>query len=381
MRLKQQARAVDVLPTVLELMGSKAPPGVQGTSLAPALHGKPPPASDAYLETLYPKINMGWAELRGIRTNRWKYIRAPKPELYDLLQDPGETTNVIAAHPEEARQLEARLKAVAADAEKVQTTMADPRTLAQLKSLGYLGGSSAQQFTLTGGGIDPQDRLDVLKALYMAVSPDAGSPAAQRLPLLRKALADDPGNPTITYHLGNEYARTGRARDAMKLYQDGLRNGLTNAWLFSRIAYLYLQQGNRDEAIGYFEKAAQRNPSDNESLNDLGMAYLETGKVADAERAFQWSARADDKYALAYNGLGLVAIEKHDLQAARESFEKAVQLDPDLLEAQLNLGRIYQIIGAYTRARTCFEAFLAKASPKEYGAVIPKVRAELAAMK
>ena len=58
-----------------------------------------------------------------------------------------------------------------------------------------------------------------------------------------------------------------------------------------------------------------------------------------------------------------------------------MQLDPDLLEAQLNLGRIYQIIGAYTRARTCFEAFLAKASPKEYGAVIPKVRAELAAMK
>jgi Flp pilus assembly protein TadD len=167
----------------------------------------------------------------------------------------------------------------------------------------------------------------------------------------------------------------------MKLYQDGLRHGLNNAWLFSRLAYLYLQQGNKDEAIAYFEKAAQRNPSDNESLNDLGMAYLETGRLADAERAFRWSAKADDQYALAYNGLGLVAIQKHDLQAARESFEKAVQLDAELLEAQLNLGRIYQIMGANTRARACFETFLAKASPSEYASVIPKVKAELAAMK
>jgi tetratricopeptide (TPR) repeat protein len=315
---------------------------------------------------------MRWAELRGIRTNRWKYIRAPRPELYDLLQDPTETRNVIGNHPVEAQQLEANLKAVASDAEKVQTTMADQRTLSQLKGLGYLGGSSAQEYTLTGKGIDPKDRLDVLKSLYLAVSPDANpdanSPAAQRVPLLRKALADDPGNPTIYYHLGDEYART-------------VRNGLTNAWLFSRLAYLSLQRGNREEAIGFFERAAQLNPSDNESLNDLGMAYLETGKVADAERAFKWSVAADDKYPLAYNGLGLVYIQKHELPAARGYFEKAVQLDAELLEAQLNLGRIYRIEGANTLARKCFEAFLAKASPAEYGPLIPKVKAELAEMK
>jgi hypothetical protein len=48
----------------------------------PAFTGKPV-ASWSYLETLYPKINMGLAELRGIRTNGWKYIQAPKPQLYD----------------------------------------------------------------------------------------------------------------------------------------------------------------------------------------------------------------------------------------------------------------------------------------------------------
>ena len=83
---------------------------MQGTSLAPAFNGKEVPTAYSYAETLFPKLNMGWAELRAMRTNRWKYIRAPKPELYDLAQDPGETVNVIASHPAEVQELEAQLK-------------------------------------------------------------------------------------------------------------------------------------------------------------------------------------------------------------------------------------------------------------------------------
>ena len=74
-------------------------------------------------------------------------------------------------------------------------------------------------------------------------------------------------------------------------------------------------------------------------------------------------------------------MRRQDLAAARGYFEKAVQLDPELLEAQLNLGRIYKMMGANTRARACFEAFLAKASPAEYGQIIEKVKAELAGMQ
>jgi hypothetical protein len=57
-----------------------------------------------------------------------------------------------------------------------------------------------------------------------------------------------------------------------------------------------------------------------------------------------------------------------------------VQLDPDLLEAQLNLGRIYKILGMNDRARVCFEAFLAKAKAAEYGGIIARLKEELAGM-
>ena len=133
----------------------------------------------------------------------------------------------------------------------------------------------------------------------------------------------------------------------------------------------------KDEAIPEYEKAAQFNPADLQSQANLATAYLEKGRLDDAQRVYKWTIAVDPGYGTAYNGLGVIAIQKQDSAAARGYFEKAVQLDPDLADAQLNLGLIYKMAGDRDRARACFQAFLAKASPEQYGEVIPKVREEL----
>jgi len=382
-RVKQQARSIDLLPTLLELMGGKSAQRAQGVSLTPAFTGKEVRTVYSYEESLYPKLNLGWAELRGIRTNRWKYVRAPKPELYDLSHDPAEAANVIASHPAEVRELEAVLNKVIQNraAEKVQTTVVDQGTMNQLKSLGYLGGSSQQQYELTGRGIDPKDRVGVLKLLFFAESPEPPIPASARLAMLRQALAEDPTNPDIYFHLGAAYQRLSRYGEAMKLYQDGIARGVRNDWVYARLGYLYHTQGNKEAAIASWAQAAQLNPSDHETMGNLALAYLESGKIADAERVCNWILKTGVEYGPAYNIMGLASIKKRDLPQARVYLEKAIQADPNLLDAYLNLGRIYTMIGANSRARVTFEAFLAKASPAEYGAVIPKVKAELAAMQ
>jgi choline-sulfatase len=382
LRVKQQARTIDLAPTLLELAGVEAPHRGQGTSLIPVFTAKRVATDFSYAETLFSKINMGWSELRAIRTERWKYVRAPRPELYDLIQDPGETSNVIARYPVEAKELEGKLKsAITTEANrKVSTSMVDRRTSDRLRSLGYLGGSSSREYELTGKGIDPKDRLEILKLLQFAVSPDSQLADPERVSMLRRAHSLDPTNPTVYYHLGEEYVKTGRADEAMKLYRAGINSGIETGWLYSRLGHLYLRQRKLAEAIDHYEKAAQLNPSDSESLSDLGMIYLETGKIADAERVFKWAVAAAADHALAHNGLGLVSIRKQDLPAARGHFENAVRLDPALLEAQLNLGRVYKILGDITRARARFEAFLAQAPPAEYRDVIIRIKAELATM-
>ena len=380
-RVEQQVRSIDFLPTLLSLLSTSAPPDIQGVSLIPTFSGGNAPTEISYEETLYPKLSMGWSELRAIRTNRWKYIRAPKPELYDLTADPRETINVIQQHPAEVQKFEAHLNNIVGSSEKVETNLVDQHLLDQLKSLGYLSGFAPRSYNMNGQGVDPKDRVGVLKLLYQAEESQAQLSESQRTALLAKALQQDPMNPSLYYQLGGELEKTGRQDEALKLYRTALAKGIENGRLHSRIADLSLRKGNKAEAITEYEKAAQFNPSDLESQSNLGTAYLEEGKVAEAERVFKWVLATDPQYPAANNGLGLVAIQKKDADEARKYFEKAAELDPDLVEAQMNLGLLYEMSGDRARARQHFETFLAKASPAQYRDVIPKVKQELATLQ
>jgi len=384
-RVQQQARTIDVLPTVLELMGGKAPASVQGVSLAPAFSGKSVQTNYSYEETLYPKMNMGWSELRGIRTLKWKYVRAPRPELYDLARDPGEKINVLDSHPKEFRELEAQLKALSPGSEngveKVSSSQVDSHTMEQLKSLGYLSGMAPSEVELNGKGADPKDRTATLRAFQTVLGPGSRSiPNAQRIAVLRQALSADTLNPSLYFYLGAAYEKSGQYGQAMEVYENAQKQGITNGRLLSRMGDLSLRAGKREQAITAYEKAAQLNPIDAGSQVNLATAYLEEGKVADAERCFRWVLTIEEN-AAAYNGLGLVAIQRRDSAAARGQFERAVELDPDLVEAQLNLGLIYKMSGDIPRAKQCFEAFVAKAPRAQYATLISQVKAELASMR
>jgi choline-sulfatase len=384
LRVKQQVRTIDLLPTLLALLGGAAPPNVEGTSLTPTFAGGEAPTEPSYHETLFPKMNMGWAELRAMRTNRWKYIHAPKKELYDLVADPGETTNIIEQHKDEAARLEQQLQQTALKGEngkeKVEAKMVDEKTMNQLKSLGYLHGFTPPEFELTGEGIDPKDRVGVLELLQVAVPLSSGLSPQKRIDLLRKGLEQDPTNPSLYYSLGAEYEKSGRHQEAMALYQTAIDKGIRSGKLHARIGDLQLRAGHKAEAIAAYEEAGRINPYDVESQANLATAYMEEGRLNDAARVFDFVLSVEP-YARAYNGLGIIAIQKQDMGAAQRNFEHAVQLDPDLVESQLNLGLIYKMKGERDRARACFEVFLAKASRSQYGELIPKVREEIAQLK
>jgi tetratricopeptide (TPR) repeat protein len=327
---------------------------------------------------------MGWAELRGIRSDKWKYIRAPKPELYDLIHDPAEQSNVIGSHPVESQELEAELKTLSLAGgrdERVSVNSVDARTLGQLKSLGYLSGVSSGEFKLNGQGDDPKDHTDTLAAFQTALGPGSRTiPPARRIEVLRQALASDLTNPSLYFYLAAEYEKAGHYDQAMAVCENAQKQGIWNGRLLSREGDLYLRAGKKQQAIAAYEKAAQIDPSNVESQTNLATAYLEEGRLPASERRFRWVLTLEEN-APAYNGLGLIAIQRQDFPAARANFEHAVLLDPNLVEAQLNLGLIYKMAGDIPHAKVCFQTFLAGASPVQYKKIIPQVREELAAMR
>jgi len=110
----QVAAAWDLLPTLVELTGGEAPPGLDGVSLAPLLAGRTREARER--PPLYWEHSSA-ENWQALRRGQWKVVRRrvqtrePALELYDLAVDPGETRDLSAAHPELAAELLAVLEA------------------------------------------------------------------------------------------------------------------------------------------------------------------------------------------------------------------------------------------------------------------------------
>lgn len=144
-RVTDVVRSVDVMPTVLGLLGIPILASITGTTLVPRMTGATHEAElETYSETMYPRDHFGWSELRALRAGRFKLIAAPRPELYDLDTDPGEEHNLYQSRPALAATLAGRLRAREQHAqERAPSDRAiDPDARARLAAVGYVGGSS-----------------------------------------------------------------------------------------------------------------------------------------------------------------------------------------------------------------------------------------------
>src|SRR5205823_5544040 len=89
-RVSTPVQHIDLVPTMLDLLRLPARAGLRGRSLRPLFSGKVIPEQGIYAEAMYPRLHFGWSELYSLTDARYSYIRAPRDELYDLQQDPGE---------------------------------------------------------------------------------------------------------------------------------------------------------------------------------------------------------------------------------------------------------------------------------------------------
>jgi arylsulfatase A-like enzyme len=104
----------DVLPTVAELAGAKAPRGIDGISFVPTLLGK---GRQSQHEFLYWEFHEGGFQ-QGVRMGDWKAVRprvSGPLELYDLTKDRAEEHNVADRHPRVVARIEAYLRTARTD--------------------------------------------------------------------------------------------------------------------------------------------------------------------------------------------------------------------------------------------------------------------------
>ena len=239
---------------------------MDGESVAALVDGKPRrDAPSSYAETYYPKWHYGWSELKSIRGDRWKYIDAPKPELYDLRADAGERRNALDARGPLAAGLAGELTKIAAGFGAGAATHApqpDADTLARLRSLGYVG--MAAPSPSGARGPDPKDMIANAETLRGGISRAMDALArdqpAAAIAQLKPLLAINDRSYELHLFLGDAYTATRQFDHALGEYAAAhLLNPRSAAPALSA-ARAYLAQGDTARASKQADEAGAIEP-------------------------------------------------------------------------------------------------------------------------
>jgi tetratricopeptide (TPR) repeat protein len=320
------------------------------------------------------------AELRAVRTDEWKYVAAPEPELYHLPEDPAEARNVRESKAAQAAQLDQHIWQVAGPRENLGKLARSPvsdETMRQLQSLGYASAGARRDLRIDMSGPDPKDRAHILAVLERVSDHMNHDRFAAAIPLLEGILKEDATNPLIYKDLGMCYQRLRQFRKAMPVYQQAIQNEADTDQTHAELGEILVRLGDLTAAANAMETAAEINLSNLQNLSNLATLYLQMGRPPDVERTLKAILAQNPRHAQAYNVYGILEIQRGQGSAARGYFEKAVEYDPELTEPYLNLGLLAQEAGQPQVAIDYYKKFLERARPKEHGQYIPKVKAAI----
>ena len=338
-RLREGARVgapvalVDVCPTILELSGGELPATVEGVSLRSPLDGGPFVARPIYAETEYPLRSFHWAPLRALVVGAWKYIEAPRPELYHHEEDPGEAANLFSRNEIITGQLrealaEHRRGQAKRRAGEVQLP---PGAEAALADLGYVGGTTELDESAELGTLaDPKERTAVFRGvmrakhladrkeyhaaatllstlvtespesdeiwgLYGTVLLELGPGEAARLAVeaLEKSLRSRPDQPARLRSLGDALAAAGRDEEALSAYDRALALAPDDPQLFSRKGLIHARHGELDQAREQFERQVALAPSSANAQTNLANLEFAAGQFDEGLRRLERALECD----------------------------------------------------------------------------------------
>lgn len=207
----EPAQLVDVLPTLLDLLGIERPAGLAGDNLL-ELAGAPP--RQILSESVYPRLHFGWSDLASVIEDRHHLIAgAGAVELYDLVADPGETRDLAA----DETAVTSRLRRAIGDWERAITApgAVDEETRRQLQALGYAAASPGATLVSGGGLPHPRSKIHLLESLGEAGLLAGAGRHAEAAAAYRELVEREPGMVYAWEQLGRSLRRAGQSGPAL----------------------------------------------------------------------------------------------------------------------------------------------------------------------
>lgn len=399
-RVKGVAGHIDIMPTLLELLGIRPLSNFQGHSLLPLMNGKVKGERSAYSESIYCQLHYGWSPLKAITTEKYRYIDAPKPELYDRIQDPGETKNFFYEQQAIAKVLKTKLEEIEAANTRKDLRgpqKMDPETEEKLRALGYITGKAVS--TAESLKIDPKDKLHLAAAMqraWDAARKNDYTLALQRVQVvlredpnvtdahfltgtayaglekypeaideLMKTISQRPDHSSALYNLGYAYEQMNRWKEAEYWYQQVLKLDSRHLFASLKLGHLYRRLNEDQKAKPYFMKAVDHykgsleettSPKSRSSIySNLGETYFASGQSADAVTNLKAAIRlTPDTPTLHYNLAQIYEAQRNFTEAIAE-YKKEIEIAPKNFKAFNDLGLIYRRLNQFENAVFCFQ--------------------------
>jgi arylsulfatase A-like enzyme/Tfp pilus assembly protein PilF len=382
-RVPAQVRTIDIFPTLLDLVTNETPQQVEGESLLELIKGNPEErARYAYSESMAIHLQYGWSALYSLRTNEYKFIEAPRAEVYDLRQDPQESLNRLDNLRRVARQFRSELQKIrdeaARQAPKAQEANLDEETVRMLASLGYVGGSSTaprddQDLP------DPKDKIHLFDSVGYAAHLIGAENYEEAGKVLEIVLKEDPEIPQAQVLLVSAYRKTGRTPQAKTildrllkehpgdvralivmgeiLLEEGMRDEVMaickralaeddhNARAYELMAEVHMAASDHQQALLLLRKVVEIQPKLTRSRINLAAALLGVSQLAEAERQLNEIIGQYPKFPLAHFHLALLREQQGRIAEARAAYQTEVANHPKSTVARFNLGNLLLRLG------------------------------------
>ncbi|HTQ78743.1 MAG TPA: sulfatase-like hydrolase/transferase [Thermoanaerobaculia bacterium] len=333
-------RSIDLVPTILAALGLPGGAETQGTDLLPAFRGKvPPPDLPQYSESLLSEVGFGMAPLFGLRHDGYKWIRAPKPEVYDLTRDPGELHNLYPAEARRGARLDRELTAILDDSARralaPQKSPMDKETLESLQALGYLAPRATRQAM---AGIDPKDGIALYAKLEDARHLAQRKKWEQSEALLREILKETPGNVSAVNILALDLMRQGDWDAAREQYLRSLSLDPKQARVHAMLGTLSLIGNDLDSAERSYHEALAITPGFVEAMANLGMVRSLRNDPEGARTWYRKAIAEDPHFPRVYRRLGDLYYERGEFAQALASYQKTLAAEPDDFNSLIQAG-------------------------------------------
>lgn len=305
-RVAPVVRTVDLVPTLLDLLGLPAAPGGDGASLVPLLIGRgaegPGPAP---VENVSLRRKFGLAPLFALRSGPHLYVRAPRPELYDTAQDPQEKDDVSTRLTRVAERLASDLAARIPDAASSDT----------------------------GGLRDPKDTLDLYNRYQLALEMEGRREFDRAIAAHRSILSEAPGFLQARRKLSEVLIRAGRPGESELEMKDMIAKEQALDTTYMNLALVRYRAKKPEEALEWLRKGVALYPASAALRHRLGRLLVESKRYQEAETELREALALEPRLLDGYVALGLALDGQGRHDEARAAFGEVRHMAPDSTEA------------------------------------------------